>query len=43
MKMEASVAEEQRFHALNLGLHATPAHWWETHKNNMCTGMNASE
>ena len=43
-ELERSVLIEQRFHTLDLGLHTTPARWWETHKENMgyweeCTQM----
>ena len=34
-EMERSVPIEKRFHALDLGLCATPARWWENHKENM--------
>ena len=29
------MTEGHRFHALDLGLCATPTRWWETHKNDM--------
>ena len=29
---EAEVPRERRLWALNLAMHATPARWWETHK-----------